>query len=185
MPHAAIGRTSLTLLTVASLAVACSSRGEEGTVGAPSDGGSADTSTTTPPPEKRCGPGANAYSAVYTQADIARLAGCTVYVGRLQEDSVEALADFSGLESLRTIEGTLNVFRSPGFVTMKGLENLETVDGDLFIHMNPNLRSITEMRSLRLVTGRLEIFSNGALPIEQARAFAESITVRGAKRIEP
>lgn len=163
---------------LALLLCACSS----GAGGEASDGGAA-ADGAPPAIERRCGPGPGAYSAVYTRADIEKLAGCTVYVGRLQEDSVRELSDFTGLEALRSIEGTLNVFRSPGFLTLQGLENLETIEGDLFIHLNPNLRTVSALGRLRLITGSLYISSNEALPLAEASALAERVTVMGTKTI--
>lgn len=112
--------------------------------------------------EKRCGmPGV--YFSAYNADGIARLAGCTVLVGRFQQDSV-GLTDFSGLEAVRKIEGVLNVFRCNGLRTLKGFDNLEVVEGNLFIHHNVNLESLAALGKLHTITGDLIIESNTKLP---------------------
>lgn len=172
------GRSVSSMAAMLVLVAACSSSS--------TNDGSPDAGSEAAPPlvEKPCGPGAGMYSVVYTKDDVARLAGCTTFTGRLQEDSVSGLSDFTGLESLRKIEGTLNVFRSPGFVSLKGLDNLETVDGDLFIHMNPNLRTLAGLERLRVVTGKLLIQWNDVLPLEEAKALAARVSVGGGATIE-
>lgn len=174
-------RTRCWSLVALALASACS-------LNSPGEGGVEDAAAIAdlaPTMEKRCGPGPGAYTEVYTSEDIKKFAGCTVFVGRLQEDSVRDLQNFGGLEDLRRIEGTLNVFRSPGFVTLQGLDNLETIDGNLYIHLNPNLRTIAALGRLRLITGDLYISNNTTLPFEEATALAVRVMVRGQKIIRP
>ncbi len=134
--------------------------------------------------EKRCGETAETLTGLYSTEDIARFAGCTTLVGRFQEDSVSALEDFSGLESVRNIEGTLNVFRSPGFRTLRGLDNLEIVQGNLFIHLNPNLTSIAALAKLHTVTGNLFVANNDVLPQSELDALGARVQVGGEKTLK-
>src|SRR5882672_6676975 len=93
--------------------------------------------------EKICGQSPESYVFVSTVEELAKFSDCTVLVGHFQEDSVTALEDFSSLKNVVKIAGDLNVFRSPGFLTLHGLENLELVEGSLFVHLNTNLKNIT------------------------------------------
>lgn len=128
--------------------------------------------------EKRCGmPGV--YFSANSPDGIARLAGCTVLVGRFQQDSV-GLVDFSGLESVRKIEGVLNVFRCNALQTLKGFDNLEVVEGNLFIHLNEKLESLAALGKLRTITGNLIIMGNPKLPQAEIDAFTAHVTVGGA-----
>ena len=131
--------------------------------------------------EKRCGESRDVYVFVYSAEQLAAFSDCTVLVGRLQADSVRELEDFSALRNVTRIEGVLNVFRSPGFLTLHGLENLEVVEGDVFIHLNPNLTSIAALGKLRTVTGNLGIFGNDRLPQTEVEAVAAGISVGGTK----
>jgi Receptor L domain len=132
-----------------------------------------------PKPERRCGTSAATYVTLATPEDVRAFTGCTVLVGHVQEDSIDHLADFAGLEDVTRIEGTLNVFRSPGFTSLRGLENLEVVDGDLFIHLNPNLASLAALAKLRTVTGRLVVDGNDKIPAAEIDALRTRIgTIR-------
>ncbi|MFN0252303.1 MAG: hypothetical protein ACKV2T_35840 [Kofleriaceae bacterium] len=124
------------------------------------------------PVEKRC-----QTSSLYRADQLQELAGCTTLVGMIQEDSVTELTDFTGLESVRRIEGRLNIFRSPGFTSLRGLDNLEVVDGNLSIHMNPNLRSIDSLRRLHTVTGQLFVDNNDTLPQAQVDDLVACVAV--------
>jgi hypothetical protein len=129
--------------------------------------------------EKRCGDSPDVYVFVSGAEQLAEFSDCTVLVGRLQADSVRELEDLSALRNVTRIEGLLNVFRSPGFLTLHGLENLEVVEGDVFIHLNPNLTSIAALGKLRSVTGDLGIFGNDRLPQTEVEAVAAGIAVGG------
>jgi len=135
-------------------------------------------------PEKICGESRDKYYAAYTVEQLAEFADCTVLVGRFQQDSVGELEDFAALKNVRKIEGGINVFRSPGFVTLHGLENLEMVDGDLYIHMNPNLESISALAKLHTVTGNLYINNNDILPQAEVEWLGARVTVGGTKKLE-
>jgi hypothetical protein len=141
--------------------------------------------TAAPVAEKRCGDGPDVYVHVYSVEKLAEFADCTVLVGWFQEDSVTELEDFAALRNVTRIEGGLNVFRSPGFLTLHGLENLEEVQGNLFIHLNPNLTSIAALGKLRRVTGNLLIAKNDRLPQAEVDSVAASITVGGTKTVMP
>lgn len=117
-------------------------------------------------------------------SQVDKLSDCNVLVGRFQEDSVTALEDFSALKNVRKIEGGLNVFRSPGFITLHGLENLEVVEGDLSIHLNPNLGSIAALVKLRTVTGNLYIANNAQLPQTEVDSLGTRVTVGGTKTLD-
>jgi Receptor L domain len=133
--------------------------------------------------EKRCGDSPDAYIFVYSAEHLAGFSDCTVLVGRLQADAVRDVEDFAALRNVTRIEGVLNVFRSPGFLTLHGLENLEVVQGDVFIHLNPNLTSIAALGKLRTVTGNLMIVGNDRLPQDEVEAVAAPITVGGTKTL--
>lgn len=85
-------------------------------------------------------------------------------VGYFQLDSVRELEDLRGLEHVHTVEGQLNIFRSPGFETLRGLDSLETIEGNLYIHLNENLASLIGLEKLRTITGNLHIAYNPKLP---------------------
>jgi len=95
-------------------------------------GGGAPSLSGGPVPEKRCGDSPETYFSIYTVAQLAEFSDCTVLVGRLQEDSVRDLQDFAALKNVWKVEGVINLFRSPGFLTLHGLENLQIVEGNLF-----------------------------------------------------
>ena len=135
--------------------------------------------------EKRCGDSPDVYVYVHSVEQLAEYSDCTVLVGRFQEDSVRELEDFAALSNVTRIEGVLNVFRSPGFLTLHGLDNLEVVQGDVFIHLNPNLMSIAALGKLRTVTGNLMIANNDRLPQAHVEAVAAGITVGGTKTLIP
>jgi hypothetical protein len=135
--------------------------------------------------EKRCGESRDAYFSAYTVEQLEKLSDCTVLVGHFQEDSVADLKDFSALKNVRRIEGFLNVFRSPGFLTLHGLENLEVVDGHLAIHLNQNLTSLAGLKKLRAVTGNLWIDSNERVPQAEVESFGARVTVGGMKSLGP
>ena len=104
-------------------------------------------------------------------------------VGRLVVRDEDQRPHFAALRNVTRIEGVLNVFRSPGFLTLHGLENLEVVQGDVFIHLNPNLVSIAALGKLRTVTGNLVIAGNDRLPQTEVEAVAAHITVGGTKTL--
>lgn len=134
-------------------------------------------------PEKRCGDSPTASFSAYDQQALAKFADCTILVGRFQEDSVRDLMDLAALANVRRVEGTINIFRSPGFVTLHGLENLEEIEGNLFIHLNDNLTSIAALGKLRTITGDLYIKANPLLPQAEVEALGARVTVGGMKNL--
>lgn len=164
--------------------------------GAPPDGGSTSKDAENPDgvvldappgdepsPEKICGE-RDKYFSVYTATQAAALADCTVLLGFFQEDSVADLVDLAFLSHVTRVEGNINIFRSPGFLTLHGLENLEEVRGNLYIHLNPNLTSIAALAKLRTVTGNVLIRGNTVLPQAEVEAFGARVTVGGTKTLE-
>lgn len=135
-------------------------------------------------PEKICGESRDKYFSAYTVEQLSEFADCTVLVGRFQEDSVGELEDFAALSNVRRIDGAINVFRSPGFITLHGLENLERVDGDLYIHLNPNLESISALAKLHTVTGAFHIENNDLLPQSEVEWLGARVTVGGMKTLK-
>lgn len=135
-------------------------------------------------PEKRCGESREKIFAAYSVEQLAEFADCTVLVGHFQEDSVGELQDFAALKNVKKIEGVMNVFRSPGFVTLHGLENLEVVDGSLYIHLNWNLESISALAKLHTVTENLHITGNNVLPQAEVEWLGARVTVGGTKTLE-
>lgn len=142
------------------------------------------TVETPPIPEKRCGESRDTYFSAYSVDQLEEYAGCTVLVGHFQEDSVSELRDLAFLSNVHTVEGTINIFRSPGFVTLHGLENLEMVDGSLYIHLNPNLESIRALRKLHTVTGNLIVEYNDSLPQVDIEWLRPRVTVGGMMRLD-
>jgi hypothetical protein len=128
--------------------------------------------------ERRCGQPDTYYSA-YTLADLAKLSGCTVLVGQFQEDSVVAIENFDGLQTVQKIEGNLNLFRSSGFTSLHGFENLERIEGNLSIHLCDNLTSLGALAKLRTITGNLVIQYNNKLPVAAVDELVASVAVGG------
>lgn len=149
----------------------------------------ADTATTPPVieevPEKICGESRDTYFSVYSVGELQAYSDCTTLVGHFQEDSVTELHDLAALKNVRKVEGNINIFRSPGFLTLHGLENLEVVDGSLFIHLNPNLESIRALGKLHTVTGTLHVQYNDKVPMADLEWLRPRVTVGGTKTIEP
>jgi len=133
--------------------------------------------------DKRCGDSPEIYLGAYSVEELETYADCTVLVGHFQFDSVDQLSDLAALKNVKRIEGYLNVFRSPGFLTLHGLENLEVVEGHVAIHLNPNLVSIAALGALRTVTGNLYIGSNDRLPQTEVDALGARVTVGGMKNL--
>ncbi|MFZ5897071.1 MAG: hypothetical protein ACOY0T_38795 [Myxococcota bacterium] len=125
------------------------------------------------------------YFSAVTPAALQEYADCTVLVGHFQLDSVRDLPDLAALKNVRRIEGYINVFRSPGFLTLHGLENLEEVEGNVAIHLNPNLTSIAALAKLRTITGMLLIRGNDVLPQAEVEAFGARVNVLGEKMLGP
>lgn len=151
----------------------------------PSCGGGAPTPNPTPVAERRCGESPNVFLPAHNLAQLSALADCTVLVGMIQLDSLRDLPDLAQLANVRKIEGYLNVFRSPGFVTLNGLDSLEVVEGNLFIHLNDNLTSIEALGKLRTVTGKLTITGNPKLPQGQVDALGARVAVGETKYLQP
>lgn len=134
------------------------------------------------------------------ESDLDELANCTTIAGSLRFGDTQ-FAAIDGLESLRVIEGTLNLFRNPSLVDLGGLANLERVGGELLVHFNDSLASpqltrvrecgelfvasnasITELGldALATVSGDLSILANPVLSQADAEAFAAQLEVGGA-----
>jgi hypothetical protein len=64
--------------------------------------------------EKRCGDSPTKYFSALNEEMLAKFADCTVLVGHFQEDSVRDLMDLAALSNVRRVEGSINIFRSPG-----------------------------------------------------------------------
>lgn len=138
-----------------------------------------------PIPEKRCGESPEDRLDIFPLEEVEKFAECTVLVGRLQLDSVRDLTDLAFFRNVRRLEGVINVFRSPGFVTLHGLENLEEIVGHLYIHLNDNLTTIAALGKLRTVSGNVLINGNPMLPQSEVEAFATRVTVGGAIDVGP
>lgn len=136
-------------------------------------------------PEKICGESRDTYFSAYSLGDLQAYADCTTLVGHFQEDSVTLLLDLAALKNVRKVEGNINIFRSPGFVTLHGLENLEVVDGSLYIHLNPNLESLRALGKLHTVTEALHIQYNDKVPLADLEWLRPRVTVGGTKTVEP
>ena len=136
-------------------------------------------------PEKRCGESRDAYFSAYTLEQLQAYADCTILVGHFQEDSVSELQDLAALKNVTKVEGNINIFRSPGFLTLHGLENLEVVDGNLYIHLNPNLESLRGLVKLQTVTGNMLIEYNDVVPSTDLEWLGNRVSVGGIKTIAP
>lgn len=91
--------------------------------------------------------------------DVDELVGCTTLAGELRFGDTQ-LAAIEGLERLRVIEGTLNLFRNPNLVDL-GLPALQLVGGELLVHHNELLER-ADLPSLREV-GALLVTTNAAM----------------------
>jgi len=81
------------------------------------------------------------------------------------------------------VEGVINLFRSPGFLTLHGLENLQIVEGNLFVHLNENLMSVAALEKLHTVTGDVLFESNPLVPRAELDALDARVTVGGTKTL--
>jgi hypothetical protein len=129
--------------------------------------------------------------------DLDELFGCTELAGSLRFGDTQ-LAAIDGLEALRVVDGTVNLFRNPNLVDLSGLRNLEIVRGELLVHHNdvlasaqlPSVRvcgellvsnnaSLSELglNDLATVEGDLRILGNRSLPQADAEAFAAGVDV--------
>lgn len=93
---------------------------------------------------------------------LAALKGCTRLLGSLRFGDSQ-LANLDGLESLRVVEGGLNLFRNQPLTNVRALRNLEAVAGALTIHLNYALPSIRDLATLGSVGGEVLIRGNDAL----------------------
>lgn len=68
--------------------------------------------------------------------------------------------DLSGLESITSIGGNINLFRNDDLINFTGLENLNNVSGDLRITSNDNLTDLEGLQTLNSIGGQLYIYDN-------------------------
>lgn len=153
-------------------------------VGCAAEPPAADSPLTPPIPEKRCGESRDTLFSAYSVDQLAEYADCTILVGHFQEDSVSELQDLAALINVRKVEGNINIFRSPGFITLHGLENLEEVDGSLYVHLNPNLESIRALSRLHNVTGNLVVEYNDLVPPLDLDWLRPRVTVGGTMTLK-
>ncbi|CAK9024896.1 MORN repeat-containing protein 1, partial [Durusdinium trenchii] len=73
------------------------------------------------------------------------------------------LPDYSGLDSLRQVNGSVVVHGLRELTSLRGLEALEEVGRDLVVYLNPSLASVSELQGLRRIGNRMLIYENHAL----------------------
>jgi len=71
--------------------------------------------------------------------------------------------DFEGLETLRTIHGSMIISGLDNLKSLAGLTSIESIHQSLIIYGNPELLSIGEMNALTLVGEEVRVFSNPKL----------------------
>ncbi len=98
--------------------------------------------------------------------DIATISGFTEITGTLTVVTGTATPtnNLTGLESLTTVGGNLNIYHNNKALTaLNGLSNLTSVIGELNISTNDGLTSLSGLEKLTSVGGELNINSNDAM----------------------
>jgi hypothetical protein len=130
---------------------------------APADGGGT---------EMACGVAAQLYN-VDTQEKLDALVGCTRLLGSLRVGDA-LFTNLDQLESLRFVDGSVNLFRNESLTDIDGLRNLETVGGELRVGFHPQLIGLNGLASLRSVGALFFVVSNARLTtlagLEQLRS---------------
>ena len=96
---------------------------------------------------------------------------------------IGTLQHFPGLAKLSSVGGNFSLSTSTGPIDFSGLGALETVAGNMVVTANAALDSMNGLDKLSEVGGALTITNNPMLPTAAANAFANRVTVRGAKTI--
>lgn len=141
---------------------------------------------------------------VATPADLVEIEGCTSIAGSLRIGDTQ-FVELAGLDRLRVVEGSLNLFRNAALVDL-GLSQLERVGGTLSVHFDDRLDSVAlpslqavggllissnaslsspGLDALDRVDGDLRILNNPRMPRAEAEAFAAQIDVGGTVEISP
>lgn len=132
-----------------------------------------------------------------SSGDMAALEGCNIIVGHLNlaDSPVSSLEVFASLESLegnlilgdtqlqtlhgldnlKQIEGSVDMWYNDSLVSLDGLQQLESIGGWLDINSNPLLESLEGLSALEHVGTTIEIVYNDSLSECEAQAFADSI----------
>lgn len=152
---------------VATLVVACS--GCDGTPAPTTD--AHDSGVALPPdaappangdgPQTLCGVASEAYDVGY-QAKLDALVGCTRFLGSLRFGDSQ-FTNLDQLESLRFVDGSVNLFRNESLLDIDGLRNLESVGGELRVAFHDQLTSLSGLASLRSVGALFFVGSNSKL----------------------
>ena len=97
----------------------------------------------------RCPDGTYQGDVVLNDSRISQLQGCVYIAGNVRVET-SARRDLVGLESLRRIEGSLEVAAAPsaGPVSLRGLANLECVSGDLTLGPDWGVGTLRDLRGL-------------------------------------
>eukprot|EP00808_Paulinella_micropora_P009065 g44795.t1 len=88
--------------------------------------------------------------------------GCTTVSGNLRIDNT-ALTSLSGLESLTSVGGNLEIYGNSALTSLSGLDNLNSVGGYLWIRDNSALTTMSGLDNLNSVGSNLLIIANSAL----------------------
>ena len=112
-------------------------------------------------PQKLCGVASEAYDVGY-QAKLDALVGCTRFLGSLRFGDSQ-FTNLDQLESLRSVDGSVNLFRNQSLLTIDGLRNLESVGGELRVAFHDQLTSLSGLANLRSVGALTSIGSNSKL----------------------
>ena len=89
------------------------------------------------------------------------------------------LTDYSGLESLQTVNGNVTLSTNPLVQNFVGLENLSSIGGNLTIEDNPSLTSL-EGLNISSVAGDVTIVTNEDLSECLVEEFILSVDIGGA-----
>jgi hypothetical protein len=108
------------------------------------------------------------------------LNGITELQSNLEFFGCWLLSDFSGMNQVRRIDGSLDVQSNKQPVNFNGFDQLDTIGGGLVIGNNENLRSLEGFSRLRHIGGVLSIGGNKQLSLD---AGLDSLRSAGALNI--
>jgi hypothetical protein len=115
-------------------------------------------------------------SYVYTLSELAAFCSLKcVSVGSLNVLSVANMTDFSGCESIQTIQA-LQVDGNPNLLSFQGLQNVQSI-GTMKVSSNPLLTSLQSLSSLSSITSSFFLTDN---PSVQTLGLKSLQTVSGA-----
>jgi hypothetical protein len=108
----------------------------------------------------------NGNYTILSQSDINGLSGYTEVTGQLtigEAGRNSDIVNLQGLECLKKVGSSLNIWSNQNMTSLKGLNNLETVGGSFSLWSNRNLLSLEDLSGLISVGGWLNINGNHKL----------------------